>query len=84
MVIKLFHVLCSYNYQERDITSSFFFILLGFFDLILSIHHVKADLLAQYGGVAPKMAEEAHLQVIDQVLFLHYNHLLSVMFHCMI
>lgn len=28
----------------------------------------QADLLAQYGGVAPKMAEEAHLQVIDQVV----------------
>lgn len=28
---------------------------------------VKADLLARYGGVAPKMAEEAHAQVIDQV-----------------
>lgn len=30
------------------------------------------------------MAEEAHLQVIDQVLFRHYNHLLSVMIHYMI
>ncbi|KAJ8748955.1 hypothetical protein K2173_013393 [Erythroxylum novogranatense] len=28
----------------------------------------QADLLAKYGGVAPKMAEEAHLQVIDQVV----------------
>ena len=28
---------------------------------------IKADLLARYGGVAPKMAEEAHAQVIDQV-----------------
>lgn len=28
---------------------------------------IKADLLARYGGVAPKMAEEAHSQVIDQV-----------------
>ncbi|KAK4476512.1 hypothetical protein RD792_015668 [Penstemon davidsonii] len=28
----------------------------------------QADLLAQYGGVAPKMAEEAHSQVIDQVV----------------
>jgi tRNA A37 threonylcarbamoyltransferase TsaD len=28
---------------------------------------MKADLLAKYGGVAPKMAEEAHSQVIDQV-----------------
>jgi hypothetical protein len=27
----------------------------------------KADLLARYGGVAPKMAEEAHALVIDQV-----------------
>ncbi|KAL4188269.1 hypothetical protein AMTRI_Chr09g23060 [Amborella trichopoda] len=26
------------------------------------------DLLSRYGGVAPKMAEEAHLQVIDQVV----------------
>ncbi|PRQ57578.1 putative N(6)-L-threonylcarbamoyladenine synthase [Rosa chinensis] len=42
--------------------------LLGYFYLISSLHHVKADLLAQYGGVAPKMAEEAHLQVIDRVV----------------
>lgn len=28
----------------------------------------QADLLARYGGVAPKMAEEAHAQVIDQVV----------------
>lgn len=31
------------------------------------LHCIKADLLAQYGGVAPKMAEGAHMQVIDQV-----------------
>jgi len=30
----------------------------------------KADLLARYGGVAPKMAEEAHALVIDQVWWL--------------
>ena len=30
----------------------------------------KADLLARYGGVAPKMAEEAHALVIDQVWLL--------------
>ncbi len=35
--------------------------------LILSLNCIKADLLAQYGGVAPKMAEEAHSRVIDQV-----------------
>lgn len=35
-----------------------------------NIIFVKADLLAQYGGVAPKMAEEAHARVIDQVLHL--------------
>ncbi|KAK6140994.1 hypothetical protein DH2020_025261 [Rehmannia glutinosa] len=28
----------------------------------------QADLLAQFGGVAPKMAEEAHSRVIDQVV----------------
>ncbi|CDO97705.1 unnamed protein product [Coffea canephora] len=28
----------------------------------------QADLLARYGGVAPKMAEQAHAQVIDQVV----------------
>ncbi|KAL6569382.1 glutamated carboxypeptidase [Orobanche minor] len=28
----------------------------------------QAELLVQYGGVAPKMAEEAHSRVIDQVL----------------
>lgn len=32
---------------------------------------VKADLLVQYGGVSPKMAEEAHLRVIDQVSHVH-------------
>lgn len=31
-------------------------------------HSIKADLLVRYGGVAPKMAEEAHSLVIDQVL----------------
>lgn len=30
---------------------------------------IKADLLARYGGVAPKMAEEAHALVIDKVPF---------------
>lgn len=39
--------------------------------LILTLDYIKADLLAQYGGVAPKMAEEAHSQVIDQVLHVH-------------
>nr|GMD35617.1 probable tRNA N6-adenosine threonylcarbamoyltransferase, mitochondrial [Ipomoea batatas] len=29
---------------------------------------IKAELLAKYGGVAPKMAEEAHAQAIDQVV----------------
>lgn len=33
---------------------------------------VKADLLAKYGGVAPKMAEAAHAEVIDQVMDLSY------------
>lgn len=28
---------------------------------------IKADLLLRYGGVAPKMAEEAHELAIDQV-----------------
>lgn len=28
---------------------------------------MKADLLARYGGVAPKMAEEAHIVAIDKV-----------------
>jgi hypothetical protein len=28
---------------------------------------LKADLLVQYGGVSPKMAQEAHAQVIDGV-----------------
>lgn len=34
------------------------------------LENFKADLLALYGGVAPKMAEVAHVQVIDQVLLL--------------
>lgn len=28
---------------------------------------IKSELLSRYGGVAPKMAEEAHSQAIDQV-----------------
>ncbi|MEW5208164.1 hypothetical protein AB0854_28880, partial [Bacillus cereus] len=28
----------------------------------------RIDLLEKYGGVAPKMAEEAHSQVIDKAL----------------
>ena len=37
------------------------------FRLTFTVENIKADLLALYGGVAPKMAEEAHSQVIDQV-----------------
>lgn len=33
----------------------------------LHFNFMKADLLARYGGVAPKMAQEAHSQMIDQV-----------------
>ncbi|KAE9460001.1 hypothetical protein C3L33_08094, partial [Rhododendron williamsianum] len=32
------------------------------------LNFTQADLLARYGGVAPKMAEEAHAQVIDKVV----------------
>jgi N6-L-threonylcarbamoyladenine synthase len=38
---------------------------------------LKADLLARYGGVAPKMAEEAHALVIDQVWFLRSTEVLQ-------
>lgn len=38
----------------------------------------KADLLARYGGVAPKMAEEAHALVIDQVWLLRSTKLLQI------
>ncbi|KAH9733113.1 putative tRNA N6-adenosine threonylcarbamoyltransferase [Citrus sinensis] len=34
----------------------------------ISLYYVKADLLAKYGGVAPKMAEEAHSLAIDPVV----------------
>lgn len=34
----------------------------------LGIGDIKAELLAQYGGVAPKQAEEAHSRVIDKVI----------------
>lgn len=37
-------------------------------EILSQVVSSQADLLAQYGGVAPKMAEEAHLQVIDQVV----------------
>ncbi|KAG6505169.1 hypothetical protein ZIOFF_037522 [Zingiber officinale] len=36
--------------------------------IIVSVFKIKADLLSRYGGVAPKMAEEAHSLVIDQVV----------------
>lgn len=35
-----------------------------------SLYYVKADLLAKYGGVAPKMAEEVHSLAIDPVWYL--------------
>ncbi|XP_065859375.1 probable tRNA N6-adenosine threonylcarbamoyltransferase, mitochondrial isoform X1 [Euphorbia lathyris] len=37
-------------------------------DILSQVVSSQADLLAKYGGVAPKMAEEAHSQVIDQVV----------------
>lgn len=37
--------------------------------LLTAFTLLKAELLARYGGVAPKMAEEAHSQVIDEVWF---------------
>ncbi|VFQ75751.1 unnamed protein product [Cuscuta campestris] len=37
-------------------------------DILSQVISSQAELLAKYGGVAPKMAEEAHLQVIDQVV----------------
>eukprot|EP00262_Sarcandra_glabra_P020625 TRINITY_DN8327_c0_g1_i1.p1 TRINITY_DN8327_c0_g1~~TRINITY_DN8327_c0_g1_i1.p1 ORF type:complete len:473 (+),score=84.38 TRINITY_DN8327_c0_g1_i1:52-1470(+) len=37
-------------------------------EILSQIVSSQADLLQLYGGVAPKMAEEAHSQVIDQVV----------------
>ncbi|KAF2315382.1 hypothetical protein GH714_039071 [Hevea brasiliensis] len=37
-------------------------------EILSQVVSSQADLLERYGGVAPKMAEEAHLQVIDQVV----------------
>lgn len=37
-------------------------------DILSQVVSSQADLLAQYGGVAPKMAEEAHARVIDRVV----------------
>ncbi|XP_030491731.2 probable tRNA N6-adenosine threonylcarbamoyltransferase, mitochondrial isoform X2 [Cannabis sativa] len=37
-------------------------------EILSQVVSSQADLLALYGGVAPKMAEEAHSQVIDQVV----------------
>ncbi|XP_057959672.1 probable tRNA N6-adenosine threonylcarbamoyltransferase, mitochondrial isoform X2 [Malania oleifera] len=37
-------------------------------EILSQVVSSQADLLARYGGVAPKMAEEAHIQVIDQVV----------------
>ncbi|KAJ8466285.1 hypothetical protein OPV22_028837 [Ensete ventricosum] len=37
-------------------------------DILSQVVSSQADLLSRYGGVAPKMAEEAHSLVIDQVV----------------
>ncbi|CAM8997724.1 unnamed protein product [Rhodiola kirilowii] len=37
-------------------------------EILSQVISSQADLLVKYGGVAPKMAEEAHTQVIDQVV----------------
>ncbi|XP_074357962.1 putative tRNA N6-adenosine threonylcarbamoyltransferase, mitochondrial [Apium graveolens] len=37
-------------------------------DILSQVVSSQGDLLAKYGGVSPKMAEEAHSQVIDQVV----------------
>ncbi|KAB1218977.1 putative tRNA N6-adenosine threonylcarbamoyltransferase, mitochondrial [Morella rubra] len=37
-------------------------------EILSQVVSSQADLLARYGGVAPKMAEEAHSRVIDQVI----------------
>ncbi|GAB2271999.1 glutamated carboxypeptidase [Dionaea muscipula] len=37
-------------------------------EILSQVVSSQADLLARYGGVAPKMAEEAHSQVIHQVI----------------
>ncbi|XP_034708529.1 probable tRNA N6-adenosine threonylcarbamoyltransferase, mitochondrial isoform X1 [Vitis riparia] len=37
-------------------------------DILSQVVSSQAELLARYGGVAPKMAEGAHMQVIDQVV----------------
>ncbi|CAN0889849.1 Probable tRNA N6-adenosine threonylcarbamoyltransferase, mitochondrial [Linum grandiflorum] len=37
-------------------------------EILSQVISSQAELLAQYGGVAPKMAEEAHSLVIDQVV----------------
>ncbi|ONM31596.1 putative tRNA N6-adenosine threonylcarbamoyltransferase mitochondrial [Zea mays] len=37
-------------------------------EILSQVVSSQADLLARYGGVAPKMAEEAHALVIDQVV----------------
>ncbi|GAB4861896.1 glutamated carboxypeptidase [Ancistrocladus abbreviatus] len=37
-------------------------------DILSQVVSSQADLLVQYGGVAPKRAEEAHSKVIDQVI----------------
>ncbi|XP_073288633.1 probable tRNA N6-adenosine threonylcarbamoyltransferase, mitochondrial [Primulina huaijiensis] len=37
-------------------------------EILSQVVSSQADLLARFGGVAPKMAEEAHAQVIDQVV----------------
>ncbi|BAU03046.1 hypothetical protein VIGAN_UM004400 [Vigna angularis var. angularis] len=37
-------------------------------EILSQVVSSQADLLAKYGGVAPKMAEEAHSQAIDRVV----------------
>ena len=56
-----------YTKIPKQYEPSFVFATVVSVVLNMNSNDMKADLLARYGGVAPKMAEQAHAQVIDQV-----------------
>lgn len=65
---ELLSALKNFNYEKLSKLYLLVFATLhNLFSNLEVLYFIKAELLARYGGVAPKMAEEAHALVIDQV-----------------
>lgn len=65
---QLLSALKNFNYEKLSKYYCLVFATVhDLFSNLVVLYFVKAELLARYGGVAPKMAEEAHALVIDQV-----------------